>query len=96
MGTCYFELNSDSSGTLSAIIANDNFTTNLIITVNNEEYKVTVSESSFTGYEYIEAASDIRHTISSIIANDAFEGSRYITMEESPYLTLSDCILEFE
>ncbi|MCH5271614.1 MAG: zinc ribbon domain-containing protein [Lachnospiraceae bacterium] len=132
LGSSYFELNSDSSGTLSSIIANDNFTTNSIITVNDGEYlkltscyaipiseapnvdtsgegmykigvhlpageyKVTASESSFTGYGYIEVASDSRHTISSIIANDAFEGSRYITVEEGQYLTLSGCILELE
>jgi flagellar hook assembly protein FlgD len=46
IGDGYFEISSDSSGTLDSIIANDNFKGNSIVTVSDGQY-LTVKNASF-------------------------------------------------
>lgn len=56
------------------------------------EYKLTVDESSATGYGYYAVLSSVdaaAGSLASIIKNDNFEGSVYVTVEEGQYLNLS-------
>lgn len=50
---CYFEVSSDSSGSLDSIIANDNIDTFAFITLSEGQY-FTVSRGAFVGASYIE------------------------------------------